>query len=104
MSTQINDTQAVNKMVSFSSTLYGIAQKHAQQKGITIQEYIRYLILRDDEKGQEPLYMVDEEIEKGIAQSLEDYKNKQGTLVKNKKELQKMLDIGGHTGKHKVYQ
>jgi low affinity Fe/Cu permease len=78
-------------MISFSNTLYGIALKHAQRKGITLQEYIRYLIVKDDEK-EEPVYMVDEETEQRIAESMDDYKNGRYTRVTNDKELEDYFD------------
>jgi hypothetical protein len=47
--------------------------------------------VKDDEK-EEPVYMVDEETEQRIAESMDDYKNGRYTRVTNDKELEDYFD------------
>ncbi len=72
---QTQNTQSINKMLSFSTTLYDFALKQAEAKGMGFQEYVRYLLVREKEREDEPLYMVDEETEEEIGKSLESFKN-----------------------------
>lgn len=69
---QTQNTQSVNKMLSFSTALYDFALKKANAKGIGFQEYIRYLVVKEKEKEDEPLYMVDDETDRKIQEAMEE--------------------------------
>jgi type III secretory pathway component EscV len=88
---QTQNTQSINKMVSISSTLYYFAKKQAETRGIGFQEYIRYLLVREKEREDEPLYMVDEETEEEIGKSLESIKNGDYVDCKTPEEAQEYL-------------
>lgn len=94
-------TQArVQKLVTFSPKLYNSVITRANSLGIPFAEYVRHTLIKDVEESSKNLPMVAAETEKGIGQSLKDIEEGRYTIVKNKKEL----DVGSHSGTHKVYK
>lgn len=66
----VHNVPSVNKMLSLSTTLYDFAIKQAKSKGIGFQEYIRYLVVKEKEKEDVPLHMVDEKTDKEIHKAI----------------------------------
>lgn len=92
MSTQANQKQSVQKIITFSPTLYQYGLKMANRKGVSFQDYMRHLLLKDIDEKDEPLYMVDEETEKGIGQSLKDYEEGHYVTAHTREDLDRILD------------
>lgn len=86
-------SQSVQKIITFSTTLYYNAVQTANKKGITFQDYIRHLLVKDIEEKKEPLYVVDAKTEKEIGQALDDVAHNRGTLVRTDEELEKHLKM-----------
>lgn len=87
------NTQLINKKIAFSNTLYGFALQQAKTKGISFEEYIRYLLVREkDHEYDEPIYMVDEETEKAIAKGMQDLKAGRYTICNTPQEAQAYLE------------
>lgn len=81
----------VQKLITFSPNLYTLAEKKAEQLGISFTEYIRMLAVSDIKEQVEQLPMVDEETEKQIGKSLHDLKKGRYTEVRTKEELEAHL-------------
>jgi len=88
-------TDRVQKLVTFSSKLYGNAVARANSLGIPFAEYVRHTLIKDIEKSIENLPMVDEETERRIGESLKDLKEGRYTIVDptDEKGLNKVLGI-----------
>lgn len=76
----------VQKLITFSPQLYQLVEKNAADLGVSFPEYIRVLAVNDVKKSAEKA-VVSEVIEKQVAKSLEDIKNKNYTTVTSPDEL-----------------
>ena len=82
----------VQKLVTFSPQLYFNAEAKAKHLGVPFAEYLRHLIIKDVEEDVSNLPMVDEETNKRIGESLEDYKKGRYTSIKTKKDLKQYFE------------
>lgn len=92
MASTIQTAHSVQKIITFSETLYANGLNSARAKGITFQEYIRHLLVRDLENSQLPLQTLDEATEKRVGKALQDYKQGRYSVVNNTKELHQLLN------------
>jgi hypothetical protein len=88
-------SQRVQKLVTFSSKLYGNAVARANRLGIPFAEYVRHVVIKDIEEGIENLPMVNEETDKRIGESLKAYKEGRYTEVDptNEEQMNELVGL-----------
>lgn len=88
----MSNTVRIQKLITFSPQLYEIVLAKAKQLGLSFGEYIRHLTITDIKEEVKQLYMMDQEAERRIGQSLKDLEEGRFTVIKNKKELDTHLN------------
>ncbi|HEC64790.1 MAG TPA: hypothetical protein ENI23_05830 [bacterium] len=83
-------TTSIKKHIVLPRELAALAETKASRFGFKIGEYIRHLIVSDVE---EDIPMVDVETEKRIGKALKNFEKGDYVTIRNKKELDKLLDI-----------
>ncbi len=82
----------IQKLINFSPRLYDNALLKAKMFGFSFSDYVKFLIANDVKSQVEKTEFLGKEEEESVARGIEDYKNKQGFLAKNSKDLDKHFD------------
>lgn len=77
------------KQIKFSKILALKAEGNAKEKGLTFGEYIRHLVVNDTDL---PVERLDQETEKNVIKSLNDYSKGRYNVLRNKDEIKKYFD------------
>lgn len=87
-------SQNIQKMVTFSPVLYQMGKHKAQQLGLTFTDYIRYLIVDDVKPSVDrtDMPLMDDETERNVRISLEQYKQGDYTTMKTKKDIDDFIN------------
>ncbi|MDO8497666.1 MAG: hypothetical protein Q7S61_03925 [bacterium] len=85
-------TKSIQKFITFSPELFDLAVSKAARFGMSIGEYVRYLIYDDVKKEQDSVPLVNVETEKRIGESLAAYKKGNYITVRSDKELKEYFE------------
>lgn len=88
-------TQNIQKLITFSPHLYSIIQSQAKKVGLSFNEYIKHVAVKDFENSQEPVEYLDEETEKRLEIAMKDLNEGKyvDVDVNDNKALRKALGI-----------
>ncbi|MBI3385264.1 hypothetical protein HY030_03685 [Candidatus Gottesmanbacteria bacterium] len=81
----------VQKLITFSPQLHAMVKQKAERLGLTFAEYLRMLAASDVKKEVEDLYLLDQKTEEKVGLAVKDFRDKNYTLIKNKKALKTHL-------------
>lgn len=88
-------SKSIQKSIRFSENLYKIADEMSQGMGLSIQNYIRYLVYEDLRRVHNPL-IDQEKIEKSYLlekiKDRESYKAEQHSIEVSKRSVQSLLN------------
>lgn len=77
----------IPRQIVFTSQLNDIATAKAKRIGVSVPEYIRYLIIQDNSNQYNDIPMVSDETEALLAHSLQEYSKGNFTELKNAQEI-----------------
>lgn len=83
--------KSVVKQVSFPQQLLKLAETRTNQLGVTIPEYVRYLVMTDTVDLVKNLPLLDEETEASVARGLEDVESGKLTEFVTDKDIAKYV-------------
>jgi hypothetical protein len=87
-----NTSTIHQKLIGFPEPLYKLASKQVKKFGISFSEYLRMLVIQDVLNKNNQIEMVDEDTEKRIGESVEDFKHGRYTVIKGHEELEKYFN------------
>jgi hypothetical protein len=82
----------VTHKVTFPNQMYTLLTQRTKQLGISVPEYLRFLVITDTKPFIDSIPMVDIETEKAIGKALTDYKAGRYDVIKNENDLKKYMD------------
>lgn len=87
----MNTSQSTQQIkISVSPELKSLVESRAQGIGVPVTQYVKNLIINDVK--QSPTFLVSEDSEKRIGQSLKDLAEGRYTVINSKKDLDAHLD------------
>jgi len=82
----------IPRQIVFTTKLNEVATSKANKMGVSVPEYIRYLILQDNQDQHRDMPFVSDEMEEMIGKSIQDYLNGKTTDLKTKKDVVNYVD------------
>ncbi len=90
--TKSNQQTSVQKVITFSPTLYNQAEKKAMQMGVAFPEYVRHLLLNDVSPSLlDNELMLSDVQEQRLEKSYADLKTGKFKTLRNKNDIEKFV-------------
>lgn len=85
-------TNTTSKSITLTHALLENAQTVAGYLGISFPEYVRNLIINDTKEFIDKIPTLDKETILSLGKALQEVKQKQGTSLRNKDDIEKLLN------------
>ena len=81
------DQGRIPRQIIFTTKLNELAKKNAENLGVTVPEYVKFLILQDSKTQLHRIEELSEEDDASVARGLADYANGNFTTLKTKQDI-----------------